>query len=334
MSDYNTRSELLFLYDVKDANPNGDPLDENKPRIDEASGRNFVTDVRLKRTIRDFLYKHKGREIFVRRIEKADGNIQDAKERAQDFETKAERIIGECIDIRLFGGTIPTEVEKVDKNGKVKMKGGKPQTETGSITLTGPVQFKIGRSLHPVELRFIRGTGAFASGSTSKQRTFRDEYILPYSLVAFHGIVNQVSGRFSDYYKKVADNLKKEDIDLLLEGIWHGTGNLISRSKMGQLPRLLLKLDYKDEHLFIGDLDHLVELDAGEKPPVEVRSPEDYTVKLDRLVELVQGRFGSKIDKLRYAHDDRVILTLNGEPTTIPEAFSDLNVEPLPFHPA
>ena len=43
------RSELLFMYDIKDGNPNGDPLDDNKPRIDEQTGFNLVTDVRLKR---------------------------------------------------------------------------------------------------------------------------------------------------------------------------------------------------------------------------------------------------------------------------------------------
>ena len=48
------RSELVFLYDAKDINPNGDPMDENKPRIDEETGNNMVTDVRLKRTIRDY----------------------------------------------------------------------------------------------------------------------------------------------------------------------------------------------------------------------------------------------------------------------------------------
>ena len=52
------RSELLFCYDVTDANPNGDPLDANKPRIDEETNINFVTDVRLKRTIRDYLFEY------------------------------------------------------------------------------------------------------------------------------------------------------------------------------------------------------------------------------------------------------------------------------------
>ncbi|MHC1574778.1 MAG: type I CRISPR-associated protein Cas7, partial [Candidatus Methanogasteraceae archaeon] len=79
------RSELVFLYDLKDANPNGDPLDENKPRIDEETGINLVTDVRLKRTIRDYLYKFKKQEIFVREIETGEGHIQDAKLRAEDF---------------------------------------------------------------------------------------------------------------------------------------------------------------------------------------------------------------------------------------------------------
>ena len=60
------RSELVFLYDIVDNNPNGDPLDSNKPRIDEETGINLVTDVRLKRTIRDYLKDYKDKEIFVR----------------------------------------------------------------------------------------------------------------------------------------------------------------------------------------------------------------------------------------------------------------------------
>ena len=60
------RSEILFLYDVKDINPNGDPLDENKPRIDEETMQNLVTDVRLKRTVRDYLHDFLDQEIFIR----------------------------------------------------------------------------------------------------------------------------------------------------------------------------------------------------------------------------------------------------------------------------
>jgi len=58
------RSEMVFLYDISYANPNGDPLDENKPRIDEDVELNIVTDVRLKRTVRDYLHNFKRSRNF------------------------------------------------------------------------------------------------------------------------------------------------------------------------------------------------------------------------------------------------------------------------------
>jgi len=207
------RSELLFCYDVTDANPNGDPLDENKPRIDEESSINFVTDVRLKRTIRDYLFEYKGyngengKDIFVRekpsKKNTEKGGLQDGKERADDFKKDLNTILDQCIDIRMFGGVIP-----LDK---------------ASITFTGPTQFKIGRSLHKVEMRHIQGTGAFASTAGKTQKTFREEYILPYSFIAFHGIINQNAAKHT--------KMTTDDEQLLLEGMWLGIKNLISRSK-------------------------------------------------------------------------------------------------------
>ena len=47
MNIVSKRAELIFLYDIKDANPNGDPLDSNKPEMDEETSINLVTDVRL-----------------------------------------------------------------------------------------------------------------------------------------------------------------------------------------------------------------------------------------------------------------------------------------------
>src|SRR5258707_375468 len=85
------RSEILFLYDVTDANPNGDPNDENRPRMDSESGRAKVSDVRLKRTIRDYLHEYRRMEIFCREIPKDDGTIQEGKDRAQDFFEKVAK---------------------------------------------------------------------------------------------------------------------------------------------------------------------------------------------------------------------------------------------------
>src|SRR5659263_448140 len=61
-------SEILFLYDAKMCNPNGDPDDENKPRMDYDRGINLVSDVRLKRYIRDYLMDYRNETIFVSKV--------------------------------------------------------------------------------------------------------------------------------------------------------------------------------------------------------------------------------------------------------------------------
>src|SRR5450759_3722080 len=100
------RSEVVFLYDVKDANPNGDPLDENKPRIDEETMLNLVTDVRLKRTIRDYLHDFRNEEVFILGVKKEDGNLKTKEERMTDLKIdSAEDMVEKCVDIRLFGAT-------------------------------------------------------------------------------------------------------------------------------------------------------------------------------------------------------------------------------------
>ncbi len=275
MSEIKNRSELLFLYDITDSNPNGDPADENRPRIDEETGYNIVTDVRLKRTIRDYLFENKGyngeneKDIFVREIiyDQKEQYIQDGKRRAKNFDEDKEKIIQTCIDIRMFGGVLPLE--------------------KASITFTGPVQFQMGRSLHRVSTTHIKGTGAFASKDQVKQKTFRDEYILPYSLIAFHGIINENAAKHT--------NLTTEDVNLLLEAMWEGTKNLISRSKFGQMPRLLLKVDYKD-NFYIGELHKLISL-SSEKEDEQIRSTDDFEIDVSKLNRALE-KYKDKIEKV------------------------------------
>jgi len=308
MTDLKNRSEILFLYDIENANPNGDPNDENKPRIDEETGKNIVTDVRLKRTVRDHLFANDN-EIFVREvIYDNNGHIQDAKLRASDYlesvkdklnEMSAEEqkkviketVLKECIDIRLFGATIPLDL-KVNK-----------KTVTSSITFTGPVQFKMGKSLHSVKTQYVKGTGAFASKQGATQKTFREEYVLPYSLIAFSGIVNENAAKET--------NLSEEDIKLLIKSIWNGTKGLISRSKFGQMPRLLLKINYSTANFFIGELDNLISI-ASDKRDEQLRGPDDYKIDLTKLLAKID-KFRDKIESVDYIADDRVNFMKNGE---------------------
>ncbi len=289
MSVVDKRSELVFLYDIKDANPNGDPLDANKPRIDEETGINLVTDVRLKRTIRDYFFEYKGyngednKDIFVREIEADDGTIQDGKMRAKDFKEDPEKVLESCIDVRLFGGVIPLSGD--------------------SITYTGPVQFQMGRSLHPVELKYIKGTGAFASGSGKSKKTFREEYVVPYSLIGFYGIVNENAAKET--------NLSEDDVELLIEGMWKGTKNLITRSKMGQTPRLLLKVNYSEENFFIGELKEYINL-ATDKREEEIRDVSDYKLDITALVDILEIN-KDKVDSIDYLVNPRIDFINNGD---------------------
>ncbi|MGB2727817.1 MAG: type I-B CRISPR-associated protein Cas7/Csh2 [Halobacteriota archaeon] len=294
------RAELLFLYDVKDANPNGDPLDENKPRIDEESGVNIVTDVRLKRTIRDYLHDFKDEEIFVREIcydEKA-GYIQDGKMRAKNFDEDAEKIREKCIDIRLFGGVIPLT--------------------NASITYTGPVQFKMGRSLHRVAMKHIKGTGAFASKEKSKQATFREEDILPYSLILFYGIINENAAK----HTKLTD----ADVSLLLDAIWNGTKNLISRSKVGQIPKLLLKVNYKEDNYHIGDLNNrdMVSI-ISDLRDEEIRDITQVKLDITGLLKVLESN-KEKISGIDYKADDRLSFVCNGVEKSLTDCLSDTGI--------
>lgn len=310
-----TRTEILFVYDIADANPNGDPNDENRPRMDLEAGRAKVSDVRLKRTIRDYLHDYCGEELFCREIEKDDGTIQEGKDRAEDFfkqvlsearekadsvhkkrELIENKVIEKCIDVRLFGATIPVSATK--KNEK-----------DSSVTLTGAVQFAMGTSLHRVEPKFIKGTGAFASGQGKEQRTFREEYVLPYALIGFYGIVNQQAAKTT---KMTDDDARK-----LFEAIWYGTKNLITRSKIGQRPLFLLLVEYeaKNANSYIGRLDRLLDLKMGKAEAgirdEELRDVAQITLDIDRLQKALSER-QSKISKIRFAWDS--CLKLSHEP--------------------
>lgn len=322
MTEINRRSEIVFLYDIKDGNPNGDPLDENKPRIDEETGINLVTDVRFKRTIRDHLYKFRGKEIFVREISNENGSIQDAKMRARDFLTIEEpldafetgkniineNLLTDCIDVRLFGGTLPLEL-------KVK-KGNKVDKETGSITHTGPVQFKIGRSMHKVFMKHFRGTGAFASKEGASQKTFREEDFLPYSLISFYGIINENAAKDT--------KLSEEDIDLLLDGMWNGTKNLISRSKVGQVPRLLFKVNYKEGNYHIGDLNNLFNL-KSDLIDEEIRDISQVRIDVQRLVEIL-AKNKDKIENIQLCLDGSLVFIYGGEETDFEKCLNEAGI--------
>lgn len=278
---YAKQSEILFIWDGDNWNPNGDMLNSNAPRYDEISRKALVSDVRIKRTIRDYL-DLKGYEIFVKE-EKSGKGLADGKQRvktvAGDAADKVEAILQKCIDVRAFGGVFP-----VDK-------------ETNN--LTGSMQFKMSKSLHQSEISFIKGTGAFASTAGKENKTFREEYVLPYAVFATYGIINALNSEKT--------KLTEEDIETIIDALWFGTKNLISRSKFGQLPRFLLKITYKEAGHFIGGLDNLVTLSTPKASENEIGSISDYTISLNRIIETLE-RDNEAIESVEYITDGNIAI--------------------------
>jgi len=287
------RSELLFLYDIENANPNGDPLNENRPRFDTESSTILVSDVRLKRTIRDYWFEYKGyngqgdkQDIFVRETKYEDKGkeyIKDGKRRAKDFQEQASIILEKCIDIRVFGGVIPLSND--------------------SITYIGPVQFQMGKSLNKSEIIEEQGTGAFASGDGKGQATFRTEYKIPYAIIGFNGVINEKTAQYS--------TMNEDDKTLLLEGIWEGTKNLISRSKFGQAPLFLLTIDF-NEPFYIGNLRQRLKLNCGEKNEMQIRGTKDFQLDVTELVNVLKTN-KEKIATISLRVDSRLTMVCNGD---------------------
>lgn len=294
----NNRREFLFIYDVSFANPNGDPAAENKPRIDEETGINYVTPDRLKRVIRDQLIDF-GEDVFVRE-EVVSGKVLDRDGMAQKYGSDIDKIISSCIDIRLFGITLAIK--------------------NGNVSLTGPVQFKFGKSLHRVKLEHVKGTTVFASREGKGQGTMTEKWILPYSLIVFYGIANEKASQ--------STGLKDGDIDKMLRAMWIGfkaNTDIISTSKMGHNPRLLLEIVYKENTLtHIGDLDNLVSLKTNKRDE-EVRSIEEVEIDMSKLADKVK-EYKDKIQKVRYAIDSSVKLS-----SRIEDVFSGVSVERINF---
>ncbi|MGI6486297.1 MAG: type I-B CRISPR-associated protein Cas7/Csh2 [Tepidanaerobacteraceae bacterium] len=302
MTIIKNRSEILFLYDVSDANPNGDPVDENKPRFDEETGINIVTDVRLKRTIRDYLHDYKNLDVFILELRDDNGNLKTKEDRLKDFKDN-EDLLKKCIDVRLFGATTAVK-------GK-------------TMTLTGPVQFKYGRSLHRVDMTYVKGTTVMPSGQDKKQGTFTEKYILPYSLIAFYGIVNENAAN------RQRIGLTEEDVLVMLEAMWNGTKNLMSTSKTGQMPRLLMQVVFKEKDFHIGELDKRIQF-VTDKNDEEIRDIRDGKLEISELIAALKIHKDS-IYKINFKVDERLILTLDGNETSLEKALSGLNVGEFSF---
>jgi CRISPR-associated protein Csh2 len=299
-------SDILYLYDAKLANPNGDPDEENKPRMDEATGRNLVSDVRLKRYLRDYWIETKKEnlekyDIWVQRLD--DENTNDAKGRmaglinayntGQSKKLKGsdavkdidfqQWLLNKLLDVRMFGATMPVT------------------QGSGSITFTGPIQFAWGYSLHRVEINSSATITSHFSGRVEEGKdesgTFGKDWRVLYSLIGFYGIVSR--------FRADHTNLSSEDIEILDEAMLKAIPYVAtSRSKIGQLPRLYLRVEYNENvNAKLGDMREDIKPTAKQENMQEIlRDINQYTLDVSKLVSRVEQYQGDIRNAYLFLH--------------------------------
>lgn len=202
------RYDFVYFFDVADGNPNGDPDAGNLPRMDPETGQGLVTDVCLKRKIRNFVaVAHEEKppfEIYVK--EKAVLNLQHEKA-YQALKLKSEKqkmpkdqekarqltrwMCQNFFDIRTFGAVMSTEVNC----GQVR----------------GPLQFGMARSIDPVVSQDFAVTRCAVTNERDleKERTIGRKFAVPYGLYRVNGYINPMLAAQTSFSEADLELLKQ-----------------------------------------------------------------------------------------------------------------------------
>jgi CRISPR-associated protein Csd2 len=183
------RYDFIMFFDVQDGNPNGDPDAGNLPRIDAETGKGLVTDVCLKRKVRNYVQLRKGQEdkydIFIKEkavlntlISKAheDESVKKVEKSADKTAAARDVMCNRFFDVRTFGAVMSTG----DNAGQVR----------------GPIQLTFGRSVDPVVTlehsitRMAVATEKEAEAQKGDNRTMGRKFTVPYGLYRAHGFIS------------------------------------------------------------------------------------------------------------------------------------------------
>jgi CRISPR-associated protein Csh2 len=296
--DVQNRSEIVFIIDAKDCNPNGDPLTaDNEPRIDPNTGQCVVTDVRLKRYIRDQLAAddetiliakpddgvYTREQMYKQVYNRVDEHLEKDPSEHSDEEIE-QAFLRAAADVRYFGATLSVDLDRVES-----LKG---QYE-------GPVQFEHGRSYHEVERNTESKELAtvIANDSDDEQGTFATDHRIKFGVIGFGGRINEHGANDT--------KLTQSDVEELDTLVWRALKNqTITRSKVGQQPRLYMRVEYAEDAFEIGRLHGRIDVQANDTVS-EMRSVTDYKLDVSELVEVLDAH-SDRIDTVHLTVDSSV----------------------------
>lgn len=275
------RYEFVILFDVENGNPNGDPDAGNMPRLDPETGYGLVTDVCLKRKIRNYVETVKedeaGYRIYIKDgvpLNRSDAEalahwnldektIKDAKKKDEHLDEKIRDFMcREFFDIRTFGAVMTTFVKNNLNCGQVR----------------GPVQLGFARSVDPIipqEVTITRVAITTEADAEKKGTEMGRKYIVPYALYRCEGYVSANLARKTTGFSQ-------EDLELLWQAILNMFENdrSAARGKMAVRELILFRHDSELGNAPAHKLFELVS--AQKKEGVDApRAYSDYTITVD-----------------------------------------------------
>lgn len=314
METIKNRYDFVFLFDVKDGNPNGDPDFDNMPRTDEETNQGLVTDVCIKRKVRNYVNLLKGLaspyDIFIR-----EGNIlnpliqekRDEAEKESDDEKKAVKLgrdamCAQYYDIRTFGAVMSTGEEKADDNtddAEEKDKKGKKakskKTIKGLGVVRGPVQLTFARSIDPVFSKSHSVTRCCitkeADANEKKNNTIGNKNNVSYGLYRMHGFISATDAAKTGF--------SEEDKALLFEALTNAFENDRAAARGEMNPRALIVFKHESPlgNARSGQLFDLVQVTRKENV-VFPRSFNDYEVVVPSDEDLKKIHPGVTVEEL------------------------------------
>lgn len=270
MSDsLQSRSDFVFFFDVKDGNPNGDPDQDNLPRVDAENQQGLVTDVCMKRKIRNYVQlKHEltpPYDIFIRQGSILNSIIDEVK--GDNLKDRQRSLCQNYFDIRAFGAVLST--------GK-----------NPAGTVRGPIQLTFARSedrIYQAEHSITRCAVATKEEAEKQEKresasTFGRKATVPYALYRQHGFISVVDA--------LKTGFSEDDLELFWEALLNAFEHDRSAARGEMNPRRLVVFRHQS-HLGNARSGQLFELiEVKKKLPVDQapRSYADYEINLDRKV--------------------------------------------------
>ena len=283
MSDIiKNRYEFVILFDVENGNPNGDPDAGNMPRVDPETGLGIVTDVCLKRKIRNFVEAVKedepGYKIYIKENiplntsdKKAyvalgvdEKKVKEAKKNDPDLDVKVrDWMCQNFFDIRTFGAVMTTFVKDALNCGQVR----------------GPVQLGFARSVEPIsqqEMTITRVAITTEEAAAEKNTEMGRKYIVPYGLYRAEGFISANLARKTTGFSK-------EDLALLWQAIINmfELDHSAARGKMAVRELIVFKHDSEFGNAPAHKLFDLVKITRKDTSGMPARAYSDYKVCVD-----------------------------------------------------